>query len=480
MTEEQYQALLSAGKFYRMIMEEHAKRIEEVKAKQLLAIRTHLDAHPSAGAGARPPRSEEEVKELIEGSNKANNARDNNSSMLIDDQLRAQLLSLLDHKIQAEVGFMKAIENILCKEQKTKLELGKDPTMLTKLKNALLGFDTGKYEFIMEKISTISLLPTYENPRVFVLNFKGDMMANQVSRLREEITAILNICDITRGDRVVVNLNSGGGTVTGYGLGAAQLLRLKQAGLHLTVAVDEVAASGGYLMASVADRIIASPFALLGSVGVVATIPNVSERLQREGISVEDVTAGKYKRTLTFYKKPKDEDRAKVKSDVESVLVIFKDFLKRNRPSLDVETIATGETWHGPEAKRLGLVDELMTSDDLLMQLRQQGAEVYAVNLKPVAPRFADAFEDDQHAMLDEDSSIFTTMKSWAVRWISSVVRSVVQETVLGNSGATWPTSSGGTLDQYLSGGGNVRYDYPSEINQRILAMDTRSNPPMI
>ncbi len=128
---------------------------------------------------------------------------------------------------------------------------------------------------------------------MYVLNFKGDVMASQVEKLREEITGILSFCDAARGDKVVLVLHSGGGSVTGYGLASAQLSRIKAAGLPLTVCVDEVAASGGYMMAAVADRIVASPFAILGSVGVIATVPNFSSRLQREGVEVEDVTAGK-------------------------------------------------------------------------------------------------------------------------------------------------------------------------------------------
>lgn len=254
---------------------------------------------------------------------------------------------------------------------------------------------------------------------VFVLTFKGDVMASQVGHLREEITAVLKICDVSRGDRVVLQLNSGGGTVTGYGLASAQLQRLREAGLPLTVCVDEVAASGGYMMASVADRIIASPFAVVGSVGVVATIPNFSERLQREGVVVEDITAGKYKRTLTPYKKPKDEDRAKMKVDIENVLVLFKDYLKQTRPHLNVDAIATGETWQGPEALRLGLIDELRTADAYLNELHESGAEVLMVAIKAVRPRFADALEDEQHT----ETSMLGQVSAWAQSWLVGVLR---------------------------------------------------------
>ncbi len=268
------------------------------------------------------------------------------------------------------------------------------------------------------------------------------MMASQVAKLREEITAILNLCDVERGDRVIVQLNSGGGTVTGYGLGAAQLERLKKAGLHLTVTIDEVAASGGYLMACVADKIIASPFAVLGSIGVVATIPNFSERLQREGVVVEDVTAGKYKRTLTPYKKPRDEDRAKMKSDVENILVIFKSFVKQHRPQLDIENIATGETWHGPDALKLGLVDELATSDELLLQLRKQGADIYSVGLKASQPRFSDLMDGE-----DASGSVMEWFKVWAIDWFGSVLSSAIQNTIFNTDSSNSVFGNGGIND---------------------------------
>lgn len=244
-------------------------------------------------------------------------------------------------------------------------------------------------------------------------------MANQVAHLREEVTALLSIANADRGDRVIIQLNSGGGTVTGYGLGAAQILRLKDAGLHVTVTVDEVAASGGYLMASVADRIVASPFALLGSVGVVATMPNFSERLTREGVIVEDVTAGKYKRTMTPYKKTTDEDRAKLKSDVEQILVIFKDWLKTHRPQLNVEAIATGETWHGPDAVKKGLVDSLITTDDLILQCRDDGYEVYSLCVKAVIPTFAESYSE-------AESSLVNMVKGVFYRAMASIMRDMV------------------------------------------------------
>ena len=166
----------------------------------------------------------------------------------------------------------------------------------------------------------------------------------------------------------------------------AQLTRIKEAGLKLTICVEQVAASGGYMMACVADEIVASPFAVLGSIGVISEQPNVYERLQREGIEFQTVTAGKFKRTLTPTKKVTKEDLAKSKKDIEDVLVLFKDFVGENRPSLDIENVATGETWFGKDALKRNLVDKLKTSDDVLLELLGAGAEIFSVQLKQPSP----------------------------------------------------------------------------------------------
>lgn len=203
----------------------------------------------------------------------------------------------------------------------------------------------------------------------FVLSFKGDILATQVQNLREEITAIMQIADAGKGDEVVVVLHSGGGTVTGYGLAAAQLERVKTAGLKLTVCVDEVAASGGYMMASVADQIVAAPFATLGSIGVISTQPNIKQLLERMGIEVEDITAGQFKRTMVPYKTPSDEDRSKVQQDVDLFHREFKTHIKKYRAAVDIDKVATGETWFGSDALGLKLIDTIATSDQVLLGL---------------------------------------------------------------------------------------------------------------
>lgn len=206
--------------------------------------------------------------------------------------------------------------------------------------------------------------PEQKRKRVFVIDFKGDIWATEVTSLREEITAILTVA--TTGDEVLVKLESTGGTVHGYGLAASQLKRIRDKGIHLTIAVDKVAASGGYMMACVAHKIIAAPFAIIGSVGVLAQIPNFNRLLKKHDIDFEEITAGEYKRTLTLFGENTDKDREKMREELADIHQLFKEFIHENRSQVDVEKIATGEHWHGKRALELKLVDELRTSDDYL------------------------------------------------------------------------------------------------------------------
>ena len=193
-----------------------------------------------------------------------------------------------------------------------------------------------------------------EDKRVYVIDFKGDMRASAVESLREEVTALVAVA--TPEDEIVVCLENAGGVVHDHGLGASQLERIKSHNIPLTVIVDKVAASGGYLMASIADRIVAAPFAIVGSIGVLAQIPNFNRFLEERGIDFEQVTAGKYKRTLTMFGKNTEADREKTREDLEEVHTLFKNAVVEHRPDLDIEGVATGEYWYGRRAKELGLV----------------------------------------------------------------------------------------------------------------------------
>ncbi len=204
-------------------------------------------------------------------------------------------------------------------------------------------------------------------PHLYVLNFKGDIMASETSSLREEISAILSVADPAT-DEVLLRLESPGGVVHGYGLAASQLTRLKQKGVKLTVAVDKVAASGGYMMACVADKIVAAPFAIIGSVGVVAQMPNIHRFLKKRDVDVEIMTAGEYKRTMTIFGENTEKGRQKFQQELEETHALFKQFVVQNRPQVDIDKIATGEHWYGQQALELNLVDEIATSDDLILQ----------------------------------------------------------------------------------------------------------------
>ena len=222
-----------------------------------------------------------------------------------------------------------------------------------------------------------------ERPRLFLLRFDGDIRASQVSQLREEISAVISAAEPT--DEVVLCLESGGGMVHGYGLAASQLARLRDANLKLTVCIDKVAASGGYMMACVADRVRAAPFAIIGSIGVVMQLPNFNRLLKENHIDFEMVTAGKYKRTLTMFGENSPEGREKVQAELEQTHVLFKDFIQTFRPGIALEQVATGEHWFGSKALELGLVDELGTSDDFLLDAAAD-RDIFEISFKTKKP----------------------------------------------------------------------------------------------
>lgn len=207
-------------------------------------------------------------------------------------------------------------------------------------------------------------------PTLYVLDFKGSIDAHEVSALREEVTAVLAVAKPQ--DEVLLRLESPGGVVHGYGLAASQLQRLRERQIPLTVTVDKVAASGGYMMACVANNIVAAPFAIIGSIGVVAQIPNFNRLLKRNDIDIELHTAGQYKRTLTLLGENTEEGREKFREDLNETHQLFKGFVHSMRPSLDIDAVATGEHWYGVQAQEKGLVDEISTSDDLIIARMQE------------------------------------------------------------------------------------------------------------
>lgn len=241
---------------------------------------------------------------------------------------------------------------------------------------------------------------------VYVLDFHGDMQASQVDHLRNEVTAVL--ANARDDDEVVVRLESPGGLVHGYGLAASQLDRIRRRGVPLVVAVDKVAASGGYLMAVVANRILAAPFAVLGSIGVMAQIPNVHRLLKRHDVDVEVLTAGKYKRTLTVLGENTEEGRRKFIEELEDVHRLFKSFVGEHRAELDLEAVATGETWYGQHAVDMKLVDEISTSDEYLLA-QSENADVYEV-------RWVEHKRPIERLLAHVESSVHRVTARWAER----------------------------------------------------------------
>lgn len=215
---------------------------------------------------------------------------------------------------------------------------------------------------------------------IYVLDFNGDVAASQVSSLREEITLLLATAKAGR-DRVIVRLESPGGMVHGYGLAAAQLVRLRDAGFHLTICVDKVAASGGYMMACIANEIVSAPFAVVGSIGVVAQVPNFNRLLKENKIDFELYTAGEFKRTVTMFGENTEDGKAKFEAELQQTHNLFKHFVEKYRPQLNVEKVATGEHWYGQDALDLKLVDDLKTSDEYLLGLLPQH-DIYVIETR--------------------------------------------------------------------------------------------------
>ncbi len=251
-----------------------------------------------------------------------------------------------------------------------------------------------------QKAEQPELLEKDERKRFYVLEFEGDLRASKVSTLREAITSVLAIA--RPNDEVVVKLESPGGMVHAYGLAASQLQRIRDRGIPLTVCVDKVAASGGYMMACIADRILAAPFAVIGSIGVVAQIPNFHRLLKKHDIDYEVMTAGEYKRTMTIFGENTEKGREKFLQDLEDTHVLFKEFVAEHRPQVDIDEVSKGEVWYGRRALDQKLVDGVMTSDEYLFQACEQ-ADVYLVSYverKSLQQRFAMAAEGASERLL--------------------------------------------------------------------------------
>ena len=233
---------------------------------------------------------------------------------------------------------------------------------------------------LVQQLAKEAKIRKKNDQKIYVLDFKGDVQASGVDTIREEITLILATAKAGH-DRVVVRLESPGGMVHGYGLAAAQLVRLRDAGFNVTICVDKVAASGGYMMACIANEIISAPFAVVGSIGVVAQVPNFNRLLKQHNVDFELYTAGEYKRTVTMFGENTPEGKAKFEEELQQTHSLFKHFVEKYRPQLDVAQVATGEHWYGEDARELNLVDKLQTSDEYLLSLLPKH-DVYVINTR--------------------------------------------------------------------------------------------------
>ncbi len=314
-------------------------------------------------------------------------------------------------------GFMAVITIITVVGQKAK-KLHKGHLEVTKLnehfkhlkaslQDVLLSNDDLKKLHKEEKKKSKQKKKTSEDsqskPNVFVIDFHGDIKASAVKSLREEVTAVLSMAK--KDDEVIVRLESAGGMVHSYGLAASQLCRIRNKGIRLTIAVDKVAASGGYMMACTGDRIISAPFAIIGSIGVMAQLPNFNKLLKKHEVDLELHTAGEYKRTLTVFGENTEKGREKFKQDIEDTHGLFKNFIKDYRGKVDIEKVSTGEIWYGKKAIDMKLIDDLMTSDEYISQ-KVENANVVQVAYV-VKKGVADKLGMAAHSAID------TTLTKW-------------------------------------------------------------------
>lgn len=250
--------------------------------------------------------------------------------------------------------------------------------------------------------------------RIFVLDFEGDIKASQTEELREAITAVLTIAKTT--DEVVVKLESPGGMVHSYGLASSQLARFTSKQIPLTVCVDKVAASGGYMMACVANKVLAAPFAVIGSIGVVAQLPNFNKILKKHDVDFEIYTAGEYKRTVTMFGENTEKGRQKFTKDLEDTHQLFKEFVHLHRDCVNLDEVATGEIWFGTRAIEKNLVDEIKTSDEYLLELSEH-ADVLHVEFefkKSIQDRLGIAVANAVEVSLNKLVNAWTN-RYWAI-----------------------------------------------------------------
>lgn len=289
-------------------------------------------------------------------------------SLLLNYELfLAKIITLMLISIFSIPFFFKIIKRKKKSQNKLKITFMQNDYQDIKSKILLSKMQNYEKKIWLKKEKEKNKKSSFKNKKktLYVLDFKGDVYATEVAGLREEISAILSVAE--KEDEVLLRLESSGGVIHGYGLAASQLNRLRQNGIRLIVSVDKIAASGGYMMACVADCIVSAPFAIIGSIGVVGQIPNFNRLLKKCNVDFELHTAGDYKRTLTMFGNNTESTRKKFCEELNTTHVLFKNFIKEMRPSLDIENVSNGEHWFGTMALKNKLVDKISTSDDILI-----------------------------------------------------------------------------------------------------------------
>jgi len=409
-------------------LEKLGERAEQMNEDDLKVIDAEIEESSSIDGNEEKQKDDGDDETKVEETKTKIDVKSEKKSVAQRDELLKETMKLQKELKEMELDFMQQVLSAV------------GPKRAIGIRNAFLGDiavrGTGSLLRQMEDrpLSTILKAGVDDKNRqksLFVMDFPGDVQASQLNELREEVTGVIRNAQL--GDEVLVVLQSGGGTVTGYGLAAGQLVRLKEKGLYLTIAVEQVAASGGYMMSCVADKIVASPFAVLGSIGVISEVPNVYERLKEEGIKFQTVTAGKFKRTLTPTKKITQEDLAKSEEDIAEIFNLFKGWVEQNRPQLDIEEVATGETWFGPAALEKGLCDDIKTVDDVLLEYVDNNYNVYEVKYDPppeVPSTLSALFaSDDEIPRLGRrNDSIGRQAIRWLVRSFAEEVKAVTTD----------------------------------------------------
>ncbi len=172
---------------------------------------------------------------------------------------------------------------------------------------------------------------------------------------------------------VVVRINSPGGTV-----GASQeiyqkLWKLRKKNIPLVASMGEMAASGGYYVASACNYIVANHGTITGSIGVIAMSPNLRGLFQKIGVDMNVIKSGKYKDILSSFRDLRPEERELIQDMIDSS---YRKFLKdvalgRNQNESDIEPIADGRVMSGETALKYKLVDMLGTFEDAIDKARQ-------------------------------------------------------------------------------------------------------------